>query len=88
MIWSFPDWTSDRLLLNILWSGWIVLGARWEERDLVNNFGKPYELPAPGTDAGALYQDKIGEFVMYIEPLNKVAPLRTLRINRRPISVR
>lgn len=43
MIWSFPDWTSDRLLLNILWSGWIVLGARWEERDLVSHFGKPYQ---------------------------------------------
>jgi protein-S-isoprenylcysteine O-methyltransferase Ste14 len=43
MIWSFPDWTSDRLLLNILWSGWIVLGARWEERDLVNDYGKLYE---------------------------------------------
>lgn len=43
MIWSFPDWTSDRMLLNILWSGWIIVGARWEERDMVNFFGKPYE---------------------------------------------
>lgn len=43
MIWSFPDWTADRLLFNILWSGWIFVGARWEELDLVNFFGKPYE---------------------------------------------
>jgi len=43
MIWSYPDWTTDRLLLNILWSTWIVIGARWEERDLIAMYGKPYE---------------------------------------------
>jgi protein-S-isoprenylcysteine O-methyltransferase Ste14 len=43
MIWSHPDLTTDRLLLNILWSTWIVIGARWEERDLITAYGKPYE---------------------------------------------
>lgn len=43
MIWSFPDWTADRLLLNLMWSVWIVIGARWEERDLVAVYGQPYE---------------------------------------------
>jgi protein-S-isoprenylcysteine O-methyltransferase Ste14 len=42
MIWSFPDLTADRLLFNILWSIWIVVGARMEERDLVAIYGKSY----------------------------------------------
>ncbi|MCK7479628.1 MAG: hypothetical protein M0C28_21625 [Candidatus Moduliflexus flocculans] len=35
MIWSCPDLTTDRLLFNLLWTGWIVVGAYLEERDLV-----------------------------------------------------
>ncbi len=42
MIWSFPDLTSDRLLFNLLWTGWIIVGAWWEERDLVAQFGDAY----------------------------------------------
>lgn len=42
MIWSFPDLTSDRLLFNLLWTGWIIVGACWEERDLVDQFGDAY----------------------------------------------
>lgn len=42
MIWSFPDLTSDRLLFNLLWSGWIIVGAWWEERDLLEQFGEAY----------------------------------------------
>lgn len=42
MIWSFPDLTSDRLLFNLLWTGWIIVGAWWEERDLVEQFGDAY----------------------------------------------
>ena len=42
MIWSCPDLTADRLLFNILWSTWIVVGTRLEERDLVEIFGDAY----------------------------------------------
>lgn len=42
MIWSFPDLTNDRLLFNLLWTAWIILGAWWEERDLVEQFGNAY----------------------------------------------
>lgn len=42
MIWSCPDLTKDRLLFNILWTVWIVIGAFLEERDLVNEFGDTY----------------------------------------------
>lgn len=42
MIWAFPDLTADRLLFNILWTGWIVVGTVLEERDLVELFGAEY----------------------------------------------
>jgi len=43
MIWSCPDLTADRLLFNVLWSGWIVAGTILEERDLVDRFGSEYK---------------------------------------------
>jgi protein-S-isoprenylcysteine O-methyltransferase Ste14 len=42
LIWAGPDLTADRLLFNVLWTAWIVLGSRWEERDLVVVFGDAY----------------------------------------------
>ena len=42
MIWSYPDLTADRLLFNVLWSAWIVVGTRLEERDLTAVFGDQY----------------------------------------------
>ena len=42
LIWSCPDLSLDRLLHNILWSTWIVVGSVLEERDLVADFGEPY----------------------------------------------
>jgi hypothetical protein len=42
LIWSNPDLTSDRLLFNLLWTGWIVLGALLEERDLGRELGAAY----------------------------------------------
>lgn len=42
MIWFSPAITLDRLLFNLLFTGWIVLGTRLEERDLVAQFGKAY----------------------------------------------
>jgi len=42
MIWSCPDMSADRLLFNIMWSAWIVIGASLEERDLAREFGSAY----------------------------------------------
>lgn len=42
MIWSCPNLTMDRLLFNILWSTWIIVGTLLEERDLVAQFGNAY----------------------------------------------
>jgi protein-S-isoprenylcysteine O-methyltransferase Ste14 len=42
MIWTFPDLTADRLLFNVLFTAWIVLGSALEERDLAREFGDPY----------------------------------------------
>lgn len=42
MIWSHPDLSADRLLYNILWTAWIIVGTVFEERDLVAAFGKDY----------------------------------------------
>jgi protein-S-isoprenylcysteine O-methyltransferase Ste14 len=42
LIWSFPTLTADRLLLNVLWSVWVVIGTVLEERDLVAAFGDSY----------------------------------------------
>jgi protein-S-isoprenylcysteine O-methyltransferase Ste14 len=43
LFWSCPDLTADRLLFNVLWTGWICIGARLEEADLLREFGNPYE---------------------------------------------
>ena len=42
MIWSNPDFTLDRLLFNLTWTIWIIIGAALEERDLVRTFKKDY----------------------------------------------
>jgi len=42
IIWAGPVFTLDRLLHNVLWTLWIVIGATMEERDLVNCFGEAY----------------------------------------------
>jgi methanethiol S-methyltransferase len=41
-LWAAPVLSLDRLLLNILFTGWIVLGASLEERDLLAEFGEEY----------------------------------------------
>ena len=41
-LWATPVLSLDRLLLNILFTGWIVLGASLEERDLLAEFGEEY----------------------------------------------
>jgi protein-S-isoprenylcysteine O-methyltransferase Ste14 len=40
---SCADLTADRLLFNLLWTGWICAGARLEEADLLNEFGTAYD---------------------------------------------
>ncbi|NOQ69084.1 MAG: DUF1295 domain-containing protein [Gammaproteobacteria bacterium] len=40
--WSYPVITSDRLLFNILWTIWVIVGARLEEQELVEDFGDEY----------------------------------------------
>ena len=35
MIWSYPDLTLDRLLLNLLFSVWVIVGTLFEEGDLL-----------------------------------------------------
>jgi len=42
IIWASPDITADRLLLNFLWTAWIIAGAFLEERDLASYFGAAY----------------------------------------------
>lgn len=42
LIWSCPDMTMDRLLFQVVWSLWILLGARLEEADLLAEFGDAY----------------------------------------------
>jgi protein-S-isoprenylcysteine O-methyltransferase Ste14 len=43
LFWTAPDPTLDRLLFDILWTAWVVVSTRWEERDLVADFGADYE---------------------------------------------
>jgi protein-S-isoprenylcysteine O-methyltransferase Ste14 len=42
LFWSCADFTSDRLLFSVLWTGWVCLGTRLEETDLVHDFGDVY----------------------------------------------
>ena len=42
MIWFYPDLTRDRLLFNLLWTAWIVIGSWFEEIDLISEFGDAY----------------------------------------------
>lgn len=40
--WSYPALQADRLLINLLWTVWIIIGAFLEERDLFAEFGETY----------------------------------------------
>ena len=41
-IWSYPQLSADRLLFNLMFTAWIVIGSVLEERDLVARFGADY----------------------------------------------
>jgi len=42
LIWAQPDLTYDRILFNLSWTGWIIVGSYLEERDLLTRFGEAY----------------------------------------------
>ncbi len=42
IFWGSPNLTPDRLLFNLLFTAWVVLASRLEERDLVDLYGEPY----------------------------------------------
>ncbi len=50
LIWSTPRLSTDQLLFNVLWTIWIIIGTRLEERDLIRDFGdtyRKYQLSVP-----------------------------------------
>jgi protein-S-isoprenylcysteine O-methyltransferase Ste14 len=63
ILWSAPVLTADRLLLNLLFSAWIVAGARLEERDLLLDFGEPY----------AVYRQQVPMLIPWRAPLRRGA---------------
>jgi protein-S-isoprenylcysteine O-methyltransferase Ste14 len=42
MIWACPVLTADRLLFNVLWSIWMIIGTMLEERDILKEHGSQY----------------------------------------------
>jgi protein-S-isoprenylcysteine O-methyltransferase Ste14 len=42
LLWAAPVLTLDRLLFNLLWSGWVIAGAFMEEQGLVAAYGDAY----------------------------------------------
>lgn len=42
IIWTTPNLTLDRVVFNVLWTSWMIVGTYLEERDLVEEFGVAY----------------------------------------------
>ena len=42
LIWSTPRFSTDQLLFNVLWTAWVIVGTKLEERDLLVDFGQTY----------------------------------------------
>lgn len=61
IIWSCPVLTSDRLLFNIMWTVWIVIGTYLEDRDLHREFGSQYRK----------YSSQVPMLIPYRLPFNK-----------------
>ena len=68
MIWSCPDLTFDKLLLNIICSLWIIIATMLEERDLVSEFGNGYRE----------YQKKVPMLVPYKIPYGNYDNLKAI----------
>ena len=43
IFWSYPVFTPDKLLFNILWTVWVIAATILEERDMVTDFGESYK---------------------------------------------
>ncbi len=61
IMWLTPHLPSDRLLFNVLWTAWIVLGAKLEERDLLLDFGPAYRR----------YQDRVPMLIPSLRSLTR-----------------
>jgi methanethiol S-methyltransferase len=59
LFWCTPVLTADRLLFNILWSGWMIVGTFLEERDLTAHFGDAYRY----------YQQRVPMLIPYRGPM-------------------
>lgn len=42
LVWANPVVTADRMLFDVLWTCWLVVGVFFEERDLAAEFGERY----------------------------------------------
>ena len=42
LLWSYPDLTLDRLLLNLLFTVWVIIGTLLEERKLLATYNDTY----------------------------------------------
>ena len=61
ILWSYPTITSDRLLLNSMWTVWIIIATVLEERNMTAAFGKTYQD----------YQNSVPMLVPYKMPIKK-----------------
>ena len=61
LIWACPVLTLDRLIFNIMWSAWIVIGTFLEDRDLHREFGNQYRE----------YSSKVPMLIPWQIPRNK-----------------
>ncbi len=61
-IWATPSLSLDRLLFNLLWTFWIVLGSCLEEKDLVAEFGESYRH----------YQNMVPMFIPWRCPVGEI----------------
>ena len=64
MLWTNRDVTADLLLLSVMWTGWIWVGAVLEERDLVAEFGDAYRA----------YQRQVPMLVPWRGPVTLAGP--------------
>ncbi len=64
LFWANPDVTADRLLFNLLWTGWIYVGTLLEERDLRREFGEVYRR----------YQKTVPMLIPWRGPAAKATP--------------
>jgi protein-S-isoprenylcysteine O-methyltransferase Ste14 len=61
LIWSCPVLTLDRLIFNMMWTIWIIVGTFLEDRDLHREFGSQYRE----------YSSRVPMLIPYRIPKNK-----------------